>query len=180
MPHLQITPRFSTTPKNPSIEEPHDKYTDMRFARPRGNFHHNPPWYRKGTWASSDEVEKDDTSFMRMTWFEYERHMRVPPEIKEKKAWMKSAKVDAKPNSNSEVTDVMDKVRGRKRERHGADTQKAITTPAVALVDYVEQTQIRNKRRTRAALKQRTSLMSRIVGGRATPPLRMSRCRLCS
>jgi hypothetical protein len=39
------------------------------------------------------------------------------------------------------LTDAMDKVRGRKREWHGADTQKAIMTLSVALVGDMEQAQ---------------------------------------
>jgi hypothetical protein len=54
----------------PSIEEPHNEYTEAKLACTRVNFHRTSPWYRKGTWASSDGVEKDDTSFMRMAWFE--------------------------------------------------------------------------------------------------------------
>jgi hypothetical protein len=57
--------------------------------------------------------------------------MRVPPAIK----WMKSARVDVKPHFNSKVMDAIYEVRGQKREWHGADTQKAITTSAVALID---------------------------------------------
>jgi hypothetical protein len=76
------------TPESfPSIEEAHSEHTNAEDARTRGNYHRTSPWYRKGSWASSDEFEKEDTSFMRMTWFRYEKYVRVPPPVKAKKAW---------------------------------------------------------------------------------------------
>lgn len=110
----------------PSIQEPHNKHTNASNARIRGNFHRTSPWYREGTWASSDGFEKWDTSFMRMTWFRYEKYVRAPPVVKEKKVWMKEVEVTARPDFQSEISDAMDGVRERKQEREIANATSGV------------------------------------------------------
>jgi hypothetical protein len=105
------------TPKPfPSIEEAHSKHTNAEDARTRGNFHRTSPWYREGSWASSDDFEKEDTSFMRMTWFRYEKYVRVPTPSKDTRAWLKNVT-----KFQSAVTDAMDEVRDSKVEKDIAD-----------------------------------------------------------
>jgi hypothetical protein len=101
----------------PSIEEAHNKHTNADDARMRGNFHRTSPCYRKGSWASSDDFEKEDTSFMRMTWFRFEKYVRAPPPVKQKMAWMKSMESTAKRNFQSEMKDAIDEMRDAKRKR---------------------------------------------------------------
>jgi hypothetical protein len=121
----------------PSIEEAHSKHTNAEDARMRGDYHRTSPWYRKGSWASSDEFEKEDTSFMRMTWFRYEKYVRVPPPVNAKKAWLKD------PSFSSLIADSINKVWDRRLEEDITDTkdEAQVDTQETGIADALSQLQ---------------------------------------
>jgi hypothetical protein len=116
------TSTIITHPSNPSILEPHNQYTMAESARSANHFKRTSPLYQPAIWASPDGFEKDDTSCCHMTWYRYERMMKIgvweeKELVKENRAWARIE--DSNPNSNFNsnldwiITDAQDNERYR-------------------------------------------------------------------